>query len=81
MGAERKTFVICVKNEGYEASLELRKLYEALPDEFAAAHNMLRVIDESGEDYLFSAKYFVQVDLPKTTEATLRRISRKASAA
>jgi hypothetical protein len=79
--AESKSFAICVKNEGYEASLELRKLYEVLRDDFAAAHNMVRVIDESGEDYLFSAKYFVQVDLPKSTTAALRRIARKESAA
>lgn len=70
-----------MNNNGYEASLELRKIYEVLPDEFATSHGMVRVIDESGEDYLFSAKYFVSVELPKSTQAMLRRISKKESAA
>jgi hypothetical protein len=46
-------FAVCVRNRGYRASLELRKLYPVLPDEFADEHQMIRVIDESGEDYLF----------------------------
>ena len=58
-------FAVCVKNDGYPASLELRKLYRMLPDADAASHNLVRVVDESGEDYLYPADMFVPVDLPK----------------
>ena len=66
MATPRKTFVVCVRNEGYEASLERRKIYQALGDRDAAAHGQIRVIDESGEDYLYPAKYFSNIDLPPT---------------
>lgn len=56
-------FVICIDNRGYEASLEQRKLYEVLPDEEAAKHGQLRVIDESGEDYLFPKSMFLDAAL------------------
>jgi hypothetical protein len=52
-------FVICIKNTGYLASLELRKLYEALDDPIAEKDDMIRVIDESGEDYLYPVDMFV----------------------
>jgi hypothetical protein len=55
-----------VKNEGYAVSLELRKLYVALADAQASKHRQLRVIDESGEDYLYPEEFFVAVDLPQT---------------
>ena len=64
-------FAICVNNEGYPASLQLWKVYRVLQDEKGARHKMLRVIDESGEDYLFSASYFVPVELPQTVESAL----------
>jgi len=64
-------FAICVKNEEYPASLQLWKVYRVLPDERGARHNMVRVIDESGEDYLFSASYFVRVELPQAAESVL----------
>lgn len=64
-------FAICVKNEGYPASLQLWKVYRVLPDEKGARHKMIRVIDESGEDYLFSASYFVPVELPQEVESAL----------
>ena len=79
--AENKSFAVCIKNDGYRASLELRKLYELLPDPFAAANNLVRVVDESGEDYLYSSEYFVSVSLPKSVESRLRRISRRKPAA
>ena len=60
--------VICVENEGYEASLETRKLYIKLEDEPALKHGQIRVIDESGEDYLFPSRFFVEITLPKDTE-------------
>ena len=59
-------FVVCVSNEGYAASLELRKIYRALPDPQAAAHDLIRVVDESGEDYLYPSDYFIPIALPQT---------------
>jgi hypothetical protein len=68
---KRLKFVICVKNEGFEASLELRKVYDLLQDTEAKHHGMLRVIDESGEDYLFPENFFVPIDLPAPVQARL----------
>ena len=56
--------VVCVKNTGYEASLERRKIYSSLADVEAKKHKLLRVVDESGEDYLFPEGYFLAVALP-----------------
>lgn len=67
----KKMFVVCVKNEGYIASLELRKIYEVISDERAADHKMIRVIDESGEDYLYPSVFFIPIDLPKPVEKAL----------
>ncbi len=64
MARTSKELVICVKNEDYPVSLELRKLYVALPDAKAAARAHLRVIDESGEAYLYPRELFVAVELP-----------------
>ena len=58
-------FLLCLNNEAYPASLEVRKVYRALPDAVAEARGFVRVIDESGEDYLFPSEYFVAVDLPE----------------
>jgi hypothetical protein len=70
------TFVICLDNEGYEASLELRKIYQVLPPETNDPKDYLRVIDESGEDYLYNKNGFELIELPQRTErkvlATLR---------
>jgi hypothetical protein len=63
-----RKLVVCVRNRGYEVSLELRKLYEIIPDSTAAAHKYLRVVDESGEDYLYPANYFVPVELPRAVQ-------------
>ena len=57
-------FVVCTGNSGYEASLELRKLYELVPDTAAEKHGQVRVIDESGEDYLYPDSLFVHLELP-----------------
>jgi len=61
---EELQFAACLSNEGYPVSLEIGKLYPVIPDEEAASHGYLRVIDESGEDYAFEASRFVLVDLP-----------------
>ena len=60
--------VICIENEDYSASLEKRKIYESLPDPVAKKHHQIRVIDESGEDYLYPEEYFIYVNLPKNIE-------------
>ncbi|HVN86349.1 MAG TPA: hypothetical protein VMW17_16060 [Candidatus Binatia bacterium] len=57
----------------YPVSLELRKIYQALPDADAKAHGLVRVIDESGEDYLYPEKFFRALDLPQRVETALRR--------
>ena len=67
----KKMFVVCIKNEGYAASLELRKIYEVIPDDRAADHQMIRVVDESGEDYLYPSDFFILIDLPKPIEQAL----------
>jgi hypothetical protein len=73
-GAERQ-FVICIDNSGYPASLELHKVYAVLPDARAAEDDFLRVVDESGEDYLYSAKRFVSVELPQQVKRSwVRRV-------
>lgn len=63
--------MICVNNRGYEASLEIRKIYEVISDKTAEKHHQLRVIDESGEDYLFPEDYFAPVRLPSLTKEKL----------
>jgi hypothetical protein len=65
MKASAKKFVVCLKNKGYEASLEPRKIYQVLSDLDAAKHRQLRVIDESGDDYLYPATYFTPIELPQ----------------
>jgi hypothetical protein len=57
-------FVVCINNSHYPASLERNKIYRALPDDDAAKEGDLRVIDESGEDYLYPAEWFVPIQLP-----------------
>jgi hypothetical protein len=64
MARTSKRWVVCLRNEGYEVSLEKRKLYLALPGDPAERHGLLRVIDESGEDYLYPQKFFAAVELP-----------------
>jgi hypothetical protein len=68
---ETPLFVMCVNNSEYPASLELHKIYKALPDEDAALDGDLRIIDESGEDYLYPAAWFVFVELPEEAEQSL----------
>ena len=65
MATQRRQLMVCLRNDGYEVSLERRKIYAALPDADAARHGQVRIIDESGEDYLFPTKYFAPVELPQ----------------
>jgi hypothetical protein len=64
-------FAVCVNNAGYPASLEMHKIYQVLPDEDAESDGDFRVIDESGEDYLYPAEYFVLMELPQAVEKSL----------
>ena len=57
-------FLLCVNSEGYPASLEVRKVYQVLPDEVAESRGFVRIIDESGDDYLYPSNDFVAIDLP-----------------
>lgn len=66
----RNLFIVCIKNDGCE-DLELRKIYQVLPDEKAAKDDYIRVVDESGEDYLYPASYFYPVKLTKVAEESL----------
>ena len=66
-----RRFVICICNDDHPASLERRKIYEALPDADAAKHQQARMIDESGEDYPYPKEYLIPVRLPKTVDQVL----------
>jgi len=67
----KNKFLLCIENEGYEASLELRKLYERLPDKEAERHKQVRIIDESGEDYLYPSDFFAPISLSVQTRTKL----------
>jgi hypothetical protein len=64
-------FAVCVNSADYPVALELHKIYRILPDEDAATDGDIRVIDVSGEDYLYPAEYFVFVELPQAVEKSL----------
>lgn len=62
--AKRKQYVVCLSNKGYKTSLVVRRIYQAIPDSDASRRGLLRVIDESGEDYLFPDDLFEAIELP-----------------
>jgi hypothetical protein len=68
-------FVICISNSGYEVSLDVRKLYQLISDEKAKKHHQLRVIDETGEDYLYPESYFFPVALPENVAQQVAHIA------
>lgn len=70
---EEPEFVVCLRNEGYAASLELHKIYRVLPDAQADRDGDMRIIDESGEDYLYPKDWFVRIEVPEAVEASLLR--------
>ena len=70
-----EAYVLCVRNEGYPASLERRKLYPVVRDTSAAKLRLMRVIDESGEDYLYPADYFIALRLPANVKLALSKAS------
>ncbi len=67
-------FAVCINNDHYKSSLELHKIYVVLPDEDAAADGDIRVVDESGEDYLYPSSYFIPIQVPKKVEESLLRV-------
>ena len=71
MSEHKKYFAICVDNSDYEASLILRKIYEIIPDELGAKDDLLRIVDESGEDYLYHKSHFIVVEFPIEVEHAL----------
>ena len=72
----RAQYVLCVKNDGYPASLEIHKVYRALTDLDGAKHGLRRVIDESGEDYLFPRRYFIDLPVPPAVRRALSSVSK-----
>jgi hypothetical protein len=64
-------FVVCIDNTDYQASLERHKIYKVLKDEDAAEDGDLRIVDESGEDYLYSAARFVSIEVPSEVQKSL----------
>jgi len=68
-------FAVCICNDGYPASLELHKIYRVLPDQDAAMDGDLRVVDESGEDYLYPASYFAPISVPPSVEDSILKAS------
>lgn len=72
---KEQLFAVCVKNEDYPASLEVRKIYEVIPDQKAAKHGLVRIIDESGEDYLYPQDFFVPIEIPEDAETVFLKAS------
>src|SRR5215216_5540491 len=72
--AAEKQFAVCVDNTDYTAALEVRKVYQVLPDPAADSHSYLRVIDESGEDYLYPSRMFLRVKVRPEAGAKLLRL-------
>ena len=68
-------FAVCVRNEGYEASLELHKIYRIVPDLEADKEGDLRVLDESGEDYIYPAEWFILIEVPEAVQQSLLHAS------
>ena len=64
-------FAVCIKNRGYEASLDIGKLYRIIPDQDAQGYGYRRIVDESGEDYGYAADRFFAIDVPKPLERVL----------
>jgi hypothetical protein len=69
----RKSYVLCVRNDGRRASLVVRRLYQCLPDPEGARRGLLRVVDESGEDCLDPAEFFVPIEVPVAAEKAFAR--------
>lgn len=75
MDINKTKFVVCINNEGYRASLELHKLYQVIPDKVVEDDGDIRIVDESGEDYIYPAFYFKKVSLTKDVKLLLLKAS------
>jgi hypothetical protein len=75
-----KRFVVCVRNDEYEGALDLRKIYEVLDDPAAEPHDLIRVIDESGEDYLYPSDWFFPLELPQRIGEVIAEIAHREPA-
>ena len=75
MSDKHRQFAVCIRNEEYEASLELKKIYELLEDPRAEEHNLVRVIDEEGEDYLYPRDWFLPIELPERIEQAILELA------
>jgi hypothetical protein len=73
--SQSKKMAICINNKDYLASLELRKIYQVLIDEKAQKHKMIRIIDESEEDYLYPESNFIVIELPEVAEKLFAQIA------
>jgi len=76
MKTPAKPFALCVDNTDYEASLIRGKVYRILPDQRAAKDDLVRIVDESGEDYLYHKSYFIFVDFPKAVKKGILALER-----
>ncbi|MCC6453980.1 MAG: hypothetical protein IT328_03480 [Caldilineaceae bacterium] len=68
-------FVMCIDNKGYKFSLTVHKVYQLLPDSEAEADGMIRIVDDTGEDYLFGEQRFVPVDLPPAAQESFTKVA------
>lgn len=71
MSHRASEFVVCIRNEGYPASLEMHKIYRVVPDEDAAEDGDIRIVDESGEDYLYPSSFFLPIQAPAAVKKAL----------
>ena len=78
--AQLNQFAVCLHNEGYQASLEVGKIYRVVDDKEAGTNGLIRVVDESGEDYAFSANRFYPIEVPKPVEEVLLSAGRQSAA-
>ena len=75
MNEKHRHFAVCIRNEDHEESLELKKIYELLEDARAEEHDMVRVIDEEGEDYLYPREWFLSIELPQRIEQAILELA------
>ena len=74
--ARQYRYALCIKNRGYSAALEVRKVYRVIPDHVAEGRGLVRVVDESGEDYLYPVGFFLPIELPR---AAIKALSKKSA--
>ncbi|HEV8240334.1 MAG TPA: hypothetical protein VGS57_13275 [Thermoanaerobaculia bacterium] len=73
--SDQSTYVVCLDNAGYLVSLEPRKIYRRLPDDRAENDGLMRVVDESGEDYLYPSRLFAPIDVPEAVERVFSSVA------